>query len=125
MAKRENMCHVRDKLNPICITILYILCIVNYTTYITVVIFFGISNGLLTADCFVCWQVLKLKFKESFDCFEAIFGGGLDAMIDSASIIVLERYYESSSLESHRVDPLLLKGKVIVSTPSFGKPLYD
>jgi hypothetical protein len=64
---------------------------------------------------------MKRKFRKDFDCFEAVFGGALGAMIDSASIIVLERYYKLSTLESHRVDPLLLKGKVIVSTHSYGE----
>lgn len=55
-----------------------------------------------------------------FGCFEGVFGPSLDLLIDHASIIVLDRFYDISSLESHRVDPLLLKGKVLVSTPSFG-----
>ena len=68
---------------------------------------------------------MKNRFQKDFDCFRAVFGAALEAMINSASVIVLERYYETSSLESHRVDPLLLKGKVIVSTPSFGKLFYS
>jgi hypothetical protein len=56
-----------------------------------------------------------------FGCFEGVFGSHLNHLINEASIIVLERYYDVSSLETHRVDPLLLKGKVIVSTRSFGQ----
>ena len=64
---------------------------------------------------------MKEKLRNDFDCFQGIYGEALETMIDSASIIVFERYHEFSSLEPHRVDPLLLKGKVVVSTPSFGK----
>lgn len=71
----------------------------------------------------LCVQYMKRKFKDNFDCFEGIFGSALDAIIDAATIVVLERYYESSSLETHRVDPLLLKGKIIVTSPSFGRIL--
>jgi hypothetical protein len=64
---------------------------------------------------------MKKEFGHNFDCFEGVFGDALEAMVEEASIVVLERYYDTSSLETHRVDPLLLKGKVVVTTPSFGK----
>jgi hypothetical protein len=57
-----------------------------------------------------------------FGCFEGVFGPALDLLIEHASIIVLDRFYDISALESHRIDPLLLRGKVLVSTPSFGIP---
>jgi hypothetical protein len=66
-------------------------------------------------------QYMKRKFPKDFDCFEGVFGSALESMIEAASIVVLERYYESSSLEAHRIDPLLLKGKIVVTPPSFGE----
>jgi hypothetical protein len=51
-----------------------------------------------------------------------VFGWHRDRLVAEASIIVLERFYEVSTLETHRIDPLLLKGKVIVNTRSFGQP---
>jgi hypothetical protein len=58
-----------------------------------------------------------------FGCFEGVFGPSLDVLIDHASVIVLDRFYDISALESHRIDPLLLRGKVLVSTNSFGQSL--
>lgn len=61
---------------------------------------------------------------QNFSCFEGVFGVYLDDLINYASIITLERFYDISSLESHRIDPLLLKGKILISTKSFGKLNY-
>lgn len=69
-------------------------------------------------------QYLKRKLQNDFDCFEGIFGRALESMVESASIVVLERYYKLSCLETHRVDPLLLKGKIVVTSPSFGELLW-
>jgi hypothetical protein len=67
-------------------------------------------------------RLCELMTKEvpNFGCFEGVFGPILDRLIGEAPIIVLERFYDVSSLESHRIDPLLSQGKIIVSTRSFG-----
>lgn len=58
---------------------------------------------------------------KSFRCYEAIFGHYLNYLLHYSQIVILERFYRHSSLESHRIDPLLLQGKVLISTKSFGK----
>lgn len=57
----------------------------------------------------------------SFRCYESLFGKYLAYLLHFSSIVILERFYNYSSLESHRIDPLLLQGKILISTESFGK----
>jgi hypothetical protein len=42
----------------------------------------------------------------------------LDELICTAEVVFIEHYYANSSLEVHRINPLLLAGKVVVSVPS-------
>lgn len=51
-------------------------------------------------------------------CLHVIFGPLLTHYVCNSRIIVLEHYYSRASLETHRIDALLLLGKVVVSTPS-------
>jgi hypothetical protein len=51
-------------------------------------------------------------------CAHSLFGPLLAFYVCNARIVVLEHYYNNASLETHRVDTLLLLGKVVVSTPS-------
>lgn len=84
------------------------------------VLFFGAIKRSDSNRRFYLCDVMTRNVKD-FNCFEGVFGIYLDDLINHASIIALERYYHISSLESHRIDPLLLKGKILVSTKSFGK----
>jgi hypothetical protein len=87
-------------------------------------LFFGAIRG---SDSDRRTRLCELMTRQvpTFGCFEGVFGASLDRLIREASVIVLERFYEISSLESHRIDPLLLEGKVIVSTRSFGRILLS
>ncbi len=86
------------------------------------VLFFGAIQKSDSERRFHLCDVMTREVND-FLCFEGVFGAQLNHLIEKAVIIVLERYYEVSSLESHRIDPLLLQGKVIVSTRSFGMNL--
>lgn len=57
----------------------------------------------------------------SFRCYESLFGNYLNYILYHSSIVILERFYTHSSLESHRIDPLLFQGKILISTESFGE----
>eukprot|EP00602_Paraphysomonas_sp_CaronLab_P003614 CAMPEP_0185030452 /NCGR_PEP_ID=MMETSP1103-20130426/17436_1 /TAXON_ID=36769 /ORGANISM="Paraphysomonas bandaiensis, Strain Caron Lab Isolate" /LENGTH=678 /DNA_ID=CAMNT_0027565603 /DNA_START=60 /DNA_END=2093 /DNA_ORIENTATION=- len=86
------------------------------------VLFFGAvrysHNGRRERLC----QVMS-EGVDDFVCYEGVFGPHLNRLIDTADVVVLDRYYAVSTIESHRIDPLLLKGKVIVSTHSFDRDL--
>lgn len=56
-------------------------------------------------------------------CIHGIFGQALNYLVCSAKIIVVERYYKNSMLETHRIDPLLQIGKIVVSPPSSNEQL--
>ena len=86
------------------------------------VLFFGAIHKSDSNRRFHLCEVMTKNVKD-FNCFEGVFGVYLDDLIHHASIIALERYYEISSLESHRIDPLLLQGKILISTKSFGKSI--
>ena len=57
-------------------------------------------------------------------CVQGVFGKQLEQFVCRASIIVVVHYYENSPLETHRIDPLLLANKIVVSTPS-SDPVLD
>jgi hypothetical protein len=85
------------------------------------VLFFGAIAGSDSDRRMRMCVEMKQQFRNNFDCYEAVFGASLVSLVNSASIIVLDRFYNSSTLETHRIDPLLMKGKVVVSTRSMGK----
>lgn len=51
-------------------------------------------------------------------CLHSVFGAVLEHFICRSKVIVIESFYEGATLSSHRIDALLLAGKIIVSTPS-------
>ena len=52
------------------------------------------------------------------ECFHGIYEASLDRVLCGADIVVVDRYYSTGAVESHRIDPLLQMGKVVVSTSS-------
>ncbi len=52
------------------------------------------------------------------------FGPVLKHFVCKASIVVVEHYFSTSALETHRIDPLLQARKVVVVTPS-SDPVLD
>lgn len=56
-------------------------------------------------------------------CLQGVFGEALNHFVCQAKIIVVERYFKNSVLETHRIDPLLQAGKVIISSHSSNRLL--
>ena len=54
----------------------------------------------------------------SMECFHELYGPSLDRVLCAADIILVDRFYSSGSVESHRIDPLLKMGKIVISTAS-------
>ena len=68
-------------------------------------------------------QLLCDRFEEILGphqsvCLHAIFGKQLEHFVCRAQIVVIEHSFNSSALETHRIDPLLQAGKTIVVTRS-------
>ena len=51
-------------------------------------------------------------------CLQGVFGEELDHFICNTKIVVVEHYYSHSFLETHRIDPLIQGGKIVVVVPS-------
>lgn len=64
----------------------------------------------------LCDQLRKAGFKTT--CLHQAFGGVLDAFVCSAKVVVVNHYYAEATLETHRIDALLLAKKVVIAAPS-------
>lgn len=51
-------------------------------------------------------------------CLHQVFDRDLEFFIERSRVILNVPFYQDSSLATHRIDPLLLRGKVVVSLPS-------
>lgn len=51
-------------------------------------------------------------------CLQNIFGPALNYFVCRAKIVVVEHFHKNSVLETHRIDPLLQSGKIVIATPS-------
>lgn len=51
-------------------------------------------------------------------CIHGVYGQLLSHYACRARVVVMERFYSNASLETHRLDALLLAGKIVVSTRS-------
>jgi hypothetical protein len=58
-------------------------------------------------------------------CLHGVFGKQLEHFVCRAKIVVVEHSFDRSFLETHRIDPLLQAGKIIVVSPSFDLFLQD
>ena len=65
-------------------------------------------------------EVCTLLEEQGFHvlCLHQVFGSLLDYFIQHAKIILNVEFYGDSSLATHRIDPLVLNGKVVVSLHS-------
>lgn len=52
-------------------------------------------------------------------CLHQVFGKELDYFIENSKIILNVPFYKDASLGTHRIDPLILREKTVVSLPSF------
>jgi hypothetical protein len=68
--------------------------------------------------CVALKEALPPTSTSTFECFHGIYGPSLDRVLCGADIIVVDRFYSNGAIESHRIDPLLQQGKVVVSTAS-------
>ena len=70
--------------------------------------------------CSTLQKKLSTSFPDMtpFECFHAIYGPSLDRVLCGAEVVVVDRFFQNGSIESHRIDPLLQMGKIIVSTHS-------
>lgn len=57
-------------------------------------------------------------------CLSGVFDKMLTHYVCNAKVVVLEHFYDMASLETHRIDALLLAGKIVITTPS-GDPYLD
>ncbi|KAH7621103.1 hypothetical protein Ndes2526B_g03946 [Nannochloris sp. 'desiccata'] len=57
-------------------------------------------------------------------CLHQVFGHLLNFFVCRAKIIVVEHYYANASLETHRIDALLLASKSVIAVPS-SDPVLD
>jgi hypothetical protein len=51
-------------------------------------------------------------------CLEGVFTHQLEYFICASTVVVVEHYFAQSALETHRIDPLLQAGKIVLTTPS-------
>jgi len=51
-------------------------------------------------------------------CLHQVFGDLLNSFVCRAKIIIVEHYYANASLETHRIDALLLANKTVIAAPS-------
>lgn len=51
-------------------------------------------------------------------CSHAVFGTLLEHFFCHSKVVIVDSFYDGASLSSHRIDALLLAGKIVVSTPS-------
>ena len=51
-------------------------------------------------------------------CLHQVFDKDLEFFIERSKVILNIPFYQDSSLATHRIDPLLLRGKLVVSLPS-------
>lgn len=58
-------------------------------------------------------------------CVEGIFDKLLSHLVCQARVVVVSHYFRTSALETHRIDPLLQIGKVVVATESLSSPDID
>lgn len=54
----------------------------------------------------------------SVACLQGIFGEALDEFVCKSKVIVVDHFYPNATLETHRIDALLLAGKIVVAVPS-------
>lgn len=64
----------------------------------------------------VCTMLESEGFKVL--CLHQVFGSLLNYFINKAEIILNVEYYENASLATHRIDPLILTGKTVMSFTS-------
>lgn len=69
----------------------------------------------------LCWDMRARNLSSL--CFQAIFGEALNYFVCQSQIVVVERYFRNSALETHRIDPLLQAGKIVISAPAFSAVL--
>jgi hypothetical protein len=58
-------------------------------------------------------------------CVHQVFGDLLNILVCSAKIVVVDHFFKSSSLETHRIDALLMAKKIVIATPSSDAVLDD
>ena len=58
-------------------------------------------------------------------CITGVFGAQLRHFVCKSRMVVVEHFYATSALETHRIDPLIQAKKVVLVTPSSDKLLED
>lgn len=68
---------------------------------------------------------IEQEFKNKKTKFKKMFGQELQKSIQQTKIILNVKYYPKSSLEVHRIDPLLAQGHLVISESSKTDPELD